>query len=237
MRNLSLGTKIIESWQYIGYRDFFSTIGDKYIRLNHGFEDTAKTAAHKEVISTGKTDGVAAKRAKQQTAGIGLVAGGLLAPSLAKTKKTRIASSIIGAASGAGLGYTAQNATLKHIAKNKNSKRWQRYNDNMKVAEGGMTEEDFNKKWESTKEFSKVSERTFNGAAYEGLNKEATAFLKRTRSKIASNAAKRRREVSAENIGNIKQRNLEYDKIKSSDLILKQSARRMAEVVNRKIQI
>ena len=109
--------------------------------------------ALEESMRTEKTNGEKAKRyVKNQTilGGIGSTGIGAGAGALIGGKKGALVGGTAGAALGTVGGYLSGKAMI-HTAAHRGEKfagyRTDRWLDNMKVADGKMSEEDFNKKW------------------------------------------------------------------------------------------
>ena len=109
--------------------------------------------ALEESMRTGKTDSKKAKRyVKNETilSGVGSTGIGAGAGALIGGKKGALIGSAAGAALGTASGYLSSKAMI-HAAAHRGKKfagyKTERWFDNMKVADGKMSEEDFNKKW------------------------------------------------------------------------------------------
>lgn len=161
---------------------------DKLTRLQHKYPRAYRNdfllgkqaeEATEEVFRTGKTDGEKAKAYKKASTKVDAAAAGITGAAVGsavgaakKGKKGALIGAalgtVTGAAAGAGIGYGTASLVNKSNAKWSKTKVGKRALDNMKVADGKMTEEEFNQKWKvksskknivsSQKEFGKVKE-------------------------------------------------------------------------------
>jgi hypothetical protein len=140
----------------------YSSINDKLQRADRngymgyvGGYDNGQSRVHqnarKEIIETGKTDGKFAKESANLNtiggAALGGLAGGLGAAHLKGSNKKLALAAAGGAALGGVASRKLNKSYQKRIAKNRHLDKHQRYVDNIKVADGYMSEEDFDKKW------------------------------------------------------------------------------------------
>jgi len=143
----------------------YSSINDKLQRADRngymgyvGGYDNGQSRVHqnarKEIIETGRTDGKFAKESANLTTIGGATVGGLAGALGAAHFKGSNKKLALAAAGGAALGGVASRklnkSYQKRIAKNRHLDKHQRYVDNIKVADGYMTEGDFNKKWKKS---------------------------------------------------------------------------------------
>ena len=151
--------RLFSKWEELN--DWSARVQHKHPKLTHysPIGDQAEEALE-EAMRTGKTGGKKAKRfIKNHTIyeGAALGTSGALLGASVGGKKGAAIGGLSGAGIGAGLGYGSAKLA-DHIAakrgKHKNEKmggyRTDRWLDNMDVADGKMSEEDFNKKWKKS---------------------------------------------------------------------------------------
>jgi hypothetical protein len=135
--------------------------GDKMARFQHRHPNLAHVSligdqvedALEESMRTGKTNGKKAKKLiKNQTIlnGVGDTGLGAAAGAFLGGKKGALIGAIAGGTLGAGSGYLGGKLLVRNGARRGEKfagYKTERWLDNMKVVDGKMSEEDFNKKW------------------------------------------------------------------------------------------
>lgn len=144
--------RLFSKWEE--YNDRAARFQHRHPKLSHIslIGDQAENALE-ESMRTGKTNGKKAKKfIKNQTilSGIGDAGLGAGAGALIGGKKGALIGGAAGAALGTASGYLSGKAMV-HTAAHRGEKfagyKTERWLDNMKVADGKMSEEEFNKKW------------------------------------------------------------------------------------------
>lgn len=132
--------------KYSNPESFYLSSGGGYVPFAREQED-----ATREILKTGKTNGKAAKKHVRRVSGyfgaMGTVGGAIIGKS--KGIKGAVVGAALGGLSSAAGGYGITKASHKsnQVFGKTFKKRTERILDNMDVAEGKMTESEFNKKW------------------------------------------------------------------------------------------
>jgi hypothetical protein len=144
--------RLFSKWEE--YNDKMARFQHKHPKLAHVslIGDQAEDALE-ESMRTGKANGKKAKKfIKNQTilSGVGSTGIGAGAGAILGGKKGALIGGAAGAALGAGSGYLSGKLLVRNGARRGEKfagYKTERWLDNMKVADGKMSEEGFNKKW------------------------------------------------------------------------------------------
>lgn len=143
--------RLFSKWEE--YNDKAARFQHKHPKLAFGLIGNQAEDALEESMRTGKTDGKKVKRyVKNQTilSGIGSTGIGAGTGALIGGKKGALIGGAAVAALGTAGGYLSGKAMV-HTAAHRGEKfagyKTERWLDNMKVVDGKMSEEEFNKKW------------------------------------------------------------------------------------------